>query len=62
MTKDKKFQMRCTQSFLDTLADLSKGMGVPKGQVVEVCVNIFPAIVELQQKLDKLIKDAKDSL
>ena len=62
MTKDKTFQMRCDVEFLDTLSKLSEEMGVSKSQVIEITIGIFPSLVKMQQKLDKLIADAKDTL
>lgn len=62
MTKDKQFTMRCDEGFLDTLARLSKDMGVSKSQVVEITVGIYPSLVEMYNKLDKMIADAKCNL
>jgi hypothetical protein len=62
MTKDKTFSMRCDQEFLDTLTRLSDAMGVTKSEVVDISVGIYPHLIELTAKLDKLIKDAKDNL
>lgn len=60
--KDKRFHMRCDQQFLDDLDKLSEAMGVSKSQFVEIAIGIFPSLIEMQQKLDNLIKNAKDSL
>ena len=62
MTKDKTFSMRCNDNFLDTLNKLSEDMGVSKSQVVEITVAIYPSLVEMQLKLEKMIEDAKCSL
>jgi hypothetical protein len=62
MTKDKTFSMRCDQAFLDTLVQLSDAMGVTKSEVVDISVGIYPHLIELTDKLEKLIKDTKDNL
>jgi len=60
--KDKRFIMRCDQQFLDTLAHLSEQMGVSKSEVVDITVGIYPSLVELYDKLDNMIKEAKSNL
>jgi hypothetical protein len=62
MTKDKRFMMRCDQQFLDTLARLSDEMGVSKSQFIEITVGIYPSLVDMYNKLDKMIADAKCNL
>ena len=62
MTKDKTYSMRCDQHFLDTLDHLSEQMGVSKSQVVEITIGIYPSLVELYDKLDTMIREAKDNL
>ena len=62
MTKDKTFSMRCDGHFLDTLDHLSEQMGVSKSQVVEITIGIYPSLIELYDKLDRLVQDTKDNL
>ena len=62
MTKDKTFSMRCDQGFLDTLDRLSEQMGLSKSQVVEITVAIYPELVAMYNKLDRMIADAKCNL
>lgn len=61
-TKDKTFSMRCDQQFLDNLTQLSEDMGVSKSQVVEITIAIYPDLVRMYNKLDKMITDARQSL
>jgi hypothetical protein len=62
MTKNRTFQMRCDQKFLDTLDDISRGMGLSKSLTIEVIVNFYPELVKLQLKLERMIQEAKDQL
>jgi hypothetical protein len=61
-TKDKTFSMRCDQKFLDSLTQLSEDMGVSKSQVVEITIAIYPDLVRMYNKLDKMIIEAKQNL
>ena len=62
MTKNKKFQMRCSQQFLDTLDWISEGMGLSRSSTVEVIINFYPELVRMQQKLERMIQEARDTL
>lgn len=61
-TKNKTFTMRCDDVFLDNLSLLARDMGVSKSQAVEITINIYPGLVELYNKLDRMIKEAKNQL
>jgi len=60
--KNKTFTMRCDDVFLDNLALLARDMGVSKSQAVEITINIYPGLVELYNKLDRMIKEAREQL
>ena len=62
MARDKRFSMRTDQVFRDNLEWLSKEMGLPKTQCVEIAVNLFPDLVRLYAKLEKQVSDIKDNL
>ena len=62
MTKNKTFQMRCDQEFLDTLDELAKEMHMSKASTVDVAVKIFPGLVQLQSKLERMIQEAREQL
>ena len=62
MTKDKKFQMRCDDTFITNLEWLSEGLGVSRAQAVEIAVNLFPELVKMYQKLETMVKEAKEAL
>jgi hypothetical protein len=44
MTRDKKFQMRCEQEFLDLIDSLRKELGMSRTEFIEFAVRLFPAL------------------
>ena len=62
MARDKNFNMRTDQVFRDNLAWLSKELGLPKTQCIEIAVNLFPELVKMYAKLDQAVKSAKEQL
>ena len=62
MTKNKKFQMRCTQQFLDDLDELSKEMGLSRAATIELTINIYPSLVELMNKHELMLAKLKEEL
>ena len=60
--RDKTFTMRTDPVFRDNLDWLSKEMGLPKTQCIELAVNLFPELVKLYTKLEQQVKDIKDNL
>ena len=60
--KDKIFTMRTDEEFRGNLDWLSDEMGLPKAQCVEIAVNLFPALVKMYAKLDKMVKETKEQL
>lgn len=61
-TKTKTFTMRCDDLFLANLERLSNDLGVSRSSAVEITINIYPALVELQTKLEQMVRDAKEVL
>jgi hypothetical protein len=62
MTKDKTFQMRCDQEFLDELDWLSNGLGLSKASSVITAVKQYRYVVKLVEQHQALIKQLKDQL
>lgn len=62
MTKDKTFQMRCDNIFMDNLNWLSDEMGLSKAGTVELVVNLYPELVKMYAKHQQLLDDLKDKL
>ena len=62
MQKDKVFTMRTDQTFRDNLSWLSKELGLPRSQAVEIAVNLFPELVKLYAKLEQQVQEIKTNL
>ena len=62
MTKDKKFQMRCDQEFLDELDWLSKESGLSRSGSTELAVKQYRYVAALVKQHHELIKQLKDQL
>ena len=62
LMRDKTFTMRTDPVFRDNLDWLSKELGLPKTQCIELAVNLFPELVKLYTKLEQQVKDIKDNL
>jgi hypothetical protein len=62
MTKNKTFQMRCDQEFLDDIEWLSKGLGLSKAASVIMAVKQYPYVVELTVKHQELLAKLKDDI
>jgi hypothetical protein len=62
MTKDKFFNMRCSQQFLDDLDELSKGLGLSKAATIELTINIYPGLVRLMNKHEQMLAQLKEEL
>ena len=63
MTKDKKFQMRCTQQFLDDLDELTNAIGLKsRSAVVELTISIYPALVKMMQQHESMVAKLKEEL
>ena len=60
--RDKNFNMRTDQTFRDNLDWLSKELGLPKTQCVEIAVNLFPELVKLYAKLEQQVQEIKTNL
>jgi len=62
MTKDKTFQMRCDDVFMDNLNWLSREMGLSKAATVELVVNLYPELVKMYAKHQELLEELKSRL
>lgn len=56
------FNMRTDTAFEKNLTWLSQELGVTKSQAVEIAVNLFPELVKLQSKLDRMVAEAQRDL
>jgi hypothetical protein len=60
MTKDKKFQMRCTQQFLDDLDGLGESIGLKsRSATIELTINIYPALVKMMRQHEDMLAKLK---
>ena len=48
MTKDKTFQIRCDQEFLDTVDELRQAFGMNRTELIEYLVQYIPSLAEQQ--------------
>ena len=63
MTKDKKFQMRCDQQFLDDLDHITEALGFKsRAATIELTISIYPGLVQLMNTHQQLLDDLKDKL
>jgi hypothetical protein len=62
MTKDKKFQMRCTQQFLDDLDSLSNEMGLSRAATIELTISIYPALIRTMNKHESMLAKLKEEI
>jgi hypothetical protein len=54
--------MRTDQVFRDNLEWLSNELGLSKTQSIEIAVNLFPELVKMYTKLDKMVAETKAQL
>lgn len=62
MTKDKYFNMRCSQDFLNDLTALSKEMGLSRASTIELTISIYPALIKLMNKHEIMLAKLKEEL
>jgi hypothetical protein len=62
MTKDKTFQMRCDQEFLDDLQALKDALGLSKAASISMAVKQYIYVADLVRKHQELIDKLKDDL
>lgn len=62
MTKDKVYTMRTDMVFRKNLAWLSRELGLPKSQCIELVINLYPELVKMYAKHQQLLDDLKDKL
>ena len=62
MTKDKTWQMRCDDEFMDCLEELSEGLGLSKAGSCALAVKQYMYVVELVKKHHELLDKLKDDL
>ena len=57
-----KFQMRCDDVFMENLNWLANELGLSKTMAVEIAVNLYPELVKMYAKHQKLLDELKDKL
>ena len=50
MTKDKTFQIRCDQEFLDMVDELRQAFGMNRTELIEHLVHYYPALAEMEKR------------